>query len=73
MEDKKNFIQQFRNLYDDRKNDLEDIILEKYVYGPKILEKQFKEYVGHTPFQALVGAIVGAIVAFVMIFCVYKL
>ena len=42
-EDKKNFIQQFRNLYDDRKNDLEDIILEKYVYGPKILEKQFKD------------------------------
>ena len=43
MGDKKNFIQQFRNLYDDRKNDLEDIILEKYVYGPKILEKQFKD------------------------------
>lgn len=30
-------------------------------------EKELKEYVGHTPFQALVGAVVGAIVAIIMI------
>ena len=34
-------------------------------------EKELKEYVGHTPFQALVGAIVGTIVAIIMINILY--
>lgn len=34
-------------------------------------EKELKEYVGHTPFQALVGAIVGAITAIIMINILY--
>ena len=43
MKDKNNFIENFRNIYDDEKKDLEDIILDKYVYGPKILENQFND------------------------------
>ena len=35
-------------------------------------EKQLKEYVGHTPLQALVGAIVGAFVSMFMIFVIYR-
>lgn len=34
-------------------------------------EKELKEYVGHTPFQALIGAIVGAITAIIMINILY--
>ena len=43
MKDEKSFIKNFRNIYDDKKKDLEDIINEKYVYGPKIIEKQFND------------------------------
>ena len=52
---------------------LNQMIFDTDLFSNFDLEKEFKEYVGHTPFQALVGAIVGAIVALVMIFCVYKL
>ena len=43
MKDEKNFIKNFRNIYYYNKKVLEDIIREKYVYGPKILEKQFND------------------------------
>ena len=43
MKDEKNFIKNFRNIYYYNKKVLEDIIREKYVYGPKIIEKQFND------------------------------
>ena len=35
-------------------------------------ENKLKEYVGHTPSQAFVGAIVGILVSMIMIFAVYR-
>lgn len=50
-------------------------ILNKMVFDTDVfdeinLEKRLKEYVGHTPFQVLVGGIVGALTAIV---CIYIL
>lgn len=51
---------------------LNKMIFESETFKDLDFEKKLKEYVGHTPLQALVGAIVGATVAIFMIIFVYK-
>lgn len=46
---------------------LNTMMFESDAFKDLDFEKQLKEYVGHTPLQALVGAIVGMIVAVVLI------
>ena len=46
---------------------LNTMMFESEAFKDLDFEKQLKEYVGHTPFQALVGALVGLIVSLVMI------
>lgn len=50
---------------------LNAMMFESNAFEDLSFEKQLKEYVGHTPIQALIGAIVGLIVAFVMIQFLY--
>lgn len=47
---------------------LNTMIFESDAFKELDFEQQLKEYVGHTPFQALIGAIVGICVAVVMIY-----
>ena len=51
---------------------LNKMIFESETFKDLEFEKKLKEYVGHTPLQALVGAIVGIIVATLMIVLIYK-
>ncbi|MBR0038923.1 MAG: divergent PAP2 family protein [Lachnospiraceae bacterium] len=51
---------------------LNTMMFESEAFKDLDFEKQLKEYVGHTPLQALAGAIVGIIVSTLMIFVVYK-
>lgn len=51
---------------------LNTMMFESEAFKDLDFEKQLKEYVGHTPSQALVGAIVGIIVSIFMIFVIYK-
>lgn len=51
---------------------LNTMMFESNAFKDLDFEKQLKEYVGHTPLQALVGAIVGVIVSLLMIFVIYK-
>lgn len=51
---------------------LNTMMFESDAFKDLDFEKQLKEYVGHTPLQALAGAIVGIIVSIFMIFIVYK-
>ena len=46
---------------------LNKMLFESEAFSELDFETALKEYVGHTPFQALVGAIVGILVAIVMI------
>lgn len=46
---------------------LNTMMFESKAFDDLDFEKQLKEYVGHTPLQALVGAIIGIIVAVIMI------
>lgn len=46
---------------------LNTMMFESEAFKDLDFEKQLKEYVGHTPLQALVGAIVGMLVSLVMI------
>ena len=51
---------------------LNKMIFESETFKDLDFEKKLKEYVGHTPLQALVGALVGATVAMLMIIFVYR-
>ena len=51
---------------------LNTMMFESEAFKDLDFEKQLKEYVGHTPLQALVGAIVGIIVSLLMIMVIYK-
>lgn len=51
---------------------LNTMMFESEAFKDLDFEKQLKEYVGHTPSQALAGAIVGIIVSLVMVFVIYK-
>lgn len=51
---------------------LNTMMFESNAFKDLDFEKQLKEYVGHTPLQALAGAIVGIIVSIFMIFIIYK-
>lgn len=51
---------------------LNKMMFESEAFKNLDFEKKLKEYVGHTPFQVLVGAIVGAIVALFMMNVIYK-
>lgn len=51
---------------------LNTMMFESEAFKDLDFEKQLKEYVGHTPSQALAGAIVGIIVSIVMVFVIYK-
>lgn len=46
---------------------LNTMMFESKAFDDIDFNKKLKEYVGHTPLQAMVGAIIGAIVAIVMI------
>ena len=46
---------------------LNAMMFESDAFSDLDFEKKLKEYIGHTPFQVLVGGVVGAIVAFVMV------
>lgn len=50
---------------------LNTMMFESEAFKDMDFEKQLKEYIGHTPSQALAGAIVGIIVSLVMIYEVY--
>ena len=50
---------------------LNTMMFESNAFKDMDFEKQLKEYVGHTPSQALAGAIVGILVAAFMIYIVY--
>lgn len=47
---------------------LNTMMFESEAFKELDFEQQLKEYVGHTPFQALMGAIVGVVVSVIMIF-----
>ena len=47
---------------------LNTMMFESEAFKELDFEQQLKEYVGHTPFQALMGAIVGIVVSVTMIF-----
>ena len=51
---------------------LNTMMFESEAFKDMDFEKQLKEYVGHTPLQALVGAIVGIIISLFMIFVIYR-
>lgn len=51
---------------------LNTMMFESEAFKDLDFEKQLKEYVGHTPLQALAGAVVGLVVSMIMIFVVYK-
>lgn len=51
---------------------LNKMMFESEAFKNLDFEKKLKEYVGHTPFQAIVGAIVGLAVSFIMINFIYK-
>lgn len=51
---------------------LNTMMFESEAFKDLDFEKQLKEYVGHTPLQALAGAVIGIIVSVLMIFVVYK-
>ena len=51
---------------------LNTMMFESEAFKDLDFEKQLKEYVGHTPSQALAGAIVGIIVAMFMVLVTYK-
>ena len=46
---------------------LNQIIFDTSIFKNLEFEKRLKEYIGHTPFQVLVGAIVGFLVAIISI------
>ena len=46
---------------------LNAMMFESNAFDDLDFEKKLKEYIGHTPFQVLVGGIVGAIVATIMV------
>lgn len=46
---------------------LNQIIFDTSIFKNLDFEKRLKEYIGHTPFQVLVGAIVGFLVAIISI------
>lgn len=46
---------------------LNQIIFDTSIFKNLDFEKRLKEYIGHTPFQVLVGAIVGLLVAVISI------
>lgn len=50
---------------------LNTMMFESEAFKDLDFEKQLKEYIGHTPLQALVGAIVGLVVAAIMIGFLY--
>ena len=49
---------------------LNTMMFESDAFSELDFETALKEYVGHTPLQALVGAIVGILVAMIMIFVI---
>ena len=51
---------------------LNTMMFETDIFKDLDFEKELKEYVGHTPLQAIVGAVVGVFVALFMIFVIYK-
>ena len=51
---------------------LNTMMFESEAFKDMDFEKQLKEYVGHTPLQALVGAIVGILISLFMIFVIYR-
>lgn len=51
---------------------LNTMMFETDTFKDLDFEKELKEYVGHTPLQAIVGAVVGVLVALFMIFVIYK-
>ncbi len=51
---------------------LNTMMFETDTFKDLDFEKELKEYVGHTPLQAIVGAVVGVFVALFMIFVIYK-
>lgn len=51
---------------------LNTMMFESEAFKDLDFEKQLKEYVGHTPLQALAGAVVGIIVSTIMILVIYK-
>lgn len=50
---------------------LNAMMFESNAFEDLTFEQQLKEYIGHTPMQALIGAIVGLFVAFIMIKILY--
>lgn len=50
---------------------LNHIMFDTTVFDDLDFEKRLKEYVGHTPFQVLVGAIVGVLVSIISIRFLY--
>lgn len=50
---------------------LNAMMFESDAFKDLDFEKQLKEYIGHTPLQALVGAFVGIVVAVIMINILY--
>lgn len=50
---------------------LNTMMFESKAFEDIDFEKQLKEYIGHTPLQALVGAIIGVVVAVVYIKVLY--
>lgn len=51
---------------------LNTMMFESEAFKDLDFEKQLKEYVGHTPLQALAGAVVGIVVSIFMMFVIYK-
>ena len=51
---------------------LNAMMFESDAFKDLDFEKKLKEYVGHTPSQAFVGAVVGILVSMLMIFVVYR-
>lgn len=51
---------------------LNAMMFESDAFKDLDFEQKLKEYVGHTPSQAFVGAIVGILVSVIMIFIVYR-
>ena len=51
---------------------LNTMMFESEAFKDVDFEQQLKEYVGHTPLQALIGALVGIAVTLFMIIVIYK-
>ncbi len=50
---------------------LNQIMFDTSIFDDLDFEKRLKEYIGHTPFQVLVGAIVGVVVSIIAIRFLY--